>query len=253
MMDNKLEHILDKLRKLLDLKESATQCGELGEANAAAAAITRLLKEYDLTLQDIPNEQKQLDPVDMEVIPYRFSYMKHKWYWVLQTVIAKYNSCQIIRTRTFNEDKLVDIIYKVVGRKQHRKVVLYLISFCAHQFIRIGKSNYESWKFGYIRSTGRIPPSLGIYMKSFLLGCVQGLDEKLEQEQHNFPEEKLKALVVTNKTAIAEFLNNMEVKTAKSKALKVDMDALEEGREVGRNIDLNKGIEDKSDKPSFLQ
>ena len=54
-----LSRILEKLRKLMDLKESATQCGEFGEANAAAAGITRLLREYDLTMQDIPSDRKK--------------------------------------------------------------------------------------------------------------------------------------------------------------------------------------------------
>ena len=79
--NNKIKAILGKLRKLMDLKVSATQCGEIGEANAAAAGITRLLKEYNLTLQDIPADAKELDPVDMETIPYHFPYMQHRWYW----------------------------------------------------------------------------------------------------------------------------------------------------------------------------
>ena len=53
-----IQKILLKLRKLMDLKASATQCGELGEANAAAAGITRLLREDDLTMQDIPTDAK---------------------------------------------------------------------------------------------------------------------------------------------------------------------------------------------------
>lgn len=252
MNDPKLQHILDKLRKLMDLKESATQCGELGEANAAAAAVTRLLKEYDLTMQDIPDAQKQLDPVEMEDISFQCTYMKYKWYWLLLDIIAKYNNCQIIRSRSFLGSRCVDTIYRVVGRKQHRQVVLYLISFCAHQFIQIGRRNYESWKFEYIRSTGCTPPSLVIYIKSFLFGCVCGLDEKLKQEQEKFPKEKLNALVVANQLAITDFLSNMDVKTARKKAVRVDRDAMDEGWEVGRNIDLHKGIAGKTEKPVFL-
>lgn len=46
---NQKDKILEKLRKLMNLKESATALGNEGEANAAAAGITRLLMEYNLT------------------------------------------------------------------------------------------------------------------------------------------------------------------------------------------------------------
>ena len=46
-MKTKKDKILEKLRKLMNLKESATALGNEGEANAAAAGITRLLMEYN--------------------------------------------------------------------------------------------------------------------------------------------------------------------------------------------------------------
>ena len=73
--EEKLQRILDKLRKLMDLQSSARSIGNEGEANAAAAGISRLLKEYDLTLEDIPAEARPQNPVDLEEIPYRFNYM----------------------------------------------------------------------------------------------------------------------------------------------------------------------------------
>ena len=94
--------------------------------------------------------------------------------------------------------------------------------------------------------------TLVIYIKSLLFGCLCGLDEKLKPEQEKFPEEKLNALVVANQLAITDFLSNMDVKTARKKAVRVDRDAMDEGWEVGRNIDLHKGIAGKTEKPVFL-
>ena len=240
--DNNIQKILEKLRKLMDLKVSATECGELGEANAAAAGITRLLREYDLTLQDIPEEQKMLDPVNIEGVPFRFAYMQYKWYWLLLDCIARHNSCDIIRSRKREENKVVDISYQVVGRKQHREVVLYLISFCAHQFIAIGKRKYPEYKINHIKTTGITPKPLAEYMKSFLFGCVAGLYEKLEAEEKNLPQDKLNALVVANKNEIEAFMAGMNVTVAKVTSIKTDKQIMEEGRDVGRNIALSKGI-----------
>ena len=115
---NKLEHILNKLRKLMDLEASARQCGEEGEANAAAAGISRLLAEYDLTLQDIPDEIKPVDPIGIERIEYQFKYRQYRWYWDLLDVVAEHNSCSIIRTRDYQERDRVDTYYQVIGRKK---------------------------------------------------------------------------------------------------------------------------------------
>lgn len=241
--DNNLQKILTKLRKLMDLKVSAIQCGELGEANAAAAGITRLLKEYDLTLQDIPTDIKEVDPVDMETIEYHFQYMQHKWYWCMLDVIAKYNNASIIRTR--HKDglgKIVDVEYSVIGRKINREVVLYLISYLGNRFIQLGKNSYPKWKMNYIKTLGVTPPVLGVYMKSFLLGCVTGLDEKLRNEQDNLDTDKVNALVKVTRTEIDEFMRNLDVKNARNRKVNVFASALEEGEEIGRNIQIHKGV-----------
>lgn len=227
----------------MDLKVSATQCGEIGEANAAAAGITRLLKEYNLTLHDIPADAKELDPVDMETIPYRFPYMQHRWYWALLDVVAKYNNSSIIRTRTLNGlGKVVDTEFRVVGRKLNREVVLYLVSFLGNQFTRIGKNNYPKWKMDYIMQFGNTPPVIGLYMKSFLLGCVIGLEEKLKKEQEAIQSDKLNALVKVNNTEIAEFIKAMDVKNARNRKVNAIETAFTEGAEVGRNIQIHKGV-----------
>ena len=70
MMDT--DKILQKLRKLMNLKESAAAVGNVGEANAAAAGITRLLLEYNLSEKDIPEQDKIDNPIAVEDIPYRF-------------------------------------------------------------------------------------------------------------------------------------------------------------------------------------
>ena len=48
------EKITERIRKLIRLKESATQIGSEGEAHAAAAAVHRLLMEYNLSLLALP-------------------------------------------------------------------------------------------------------------------------------------------------------------------------------------------------------
>lgn len=67
----KKDKILEKLRKLMNLKESAQALGNEGEANAAASGITRLLIEYNLTEEDIPEQEKWENPIVSEKIPFK--------------------------------------------------------------------------------------------------------------------------------------------------------------------------------------
>lgn len=60
--------------------------------------------------------------------------------------------------------------FQIIGRKKNVEVVLYLISFLAHQFVIIGKRKYPNYKYECIRKYGITPKTLAMYMKSFLYG-----------------------------------------------------------------------------------
>jgi hypothetical protein len=248
-----LARILEKLRKLMDLKESAIQCGEFGEANAAAAGITRLLREYDLTMQDIPSEQKEKDPVDMEIIPFKFMYMNFPWYWNLLNTIAHYNNARIILHRHFDtQGKVDEQFYKVIGRKKNREIVLYLISFLCHQFIRLGQKAYPKWKYQTMHRTGLTPANRTTFMKSYLIGCVFGLDDKLESEQKAASSEKLTALIKVNKAEIDAFIKDMNVKKARQKDIHGIDTVMVMGLETGRNVSLHEGLEGNTAEAKIL-
>ena len=240
--NSKLQSILEKLRKLMDLKNSATECGEAGEAAAAAAGITRLLKEYDLTLSDIPSELKPQDPVDIEEVEFHCSYMNLKWYWSMIDTIARFNNASTIRTQYKNASgKVYQTIYKVVGRKKNREIVLYLTSFLSNQFLQIGKREYSSYK-ELCKVNGSEPIKAGDYMNSFLLGCVKGLREKLQAEQDSMSSEKMTALVKVGRQEIDEFLKGMNVTHARGRKSSVYGDVYGLGEKTGREISINKGI-----------
>ena len=240
--NSKLQSILEKLRKLMDLKNSATECGEMGEAAAAAAGITRLLKEYDLTLQDIPSELKQQDPVDLECIEIVCSYRNLKWYCKMLTTIAHFNSSSILRRQYMDAyGKVNSTVYNVIGRKKNREVVIYLASFLAEQFLQIGRREYKSYKEKR-KLYGRSCMTAGEFMNSFLLGCVKGLNEKLQAEQDAMQSEKLTALVKVSKQEIDNFLQGMNVRHFKTRKSSVYGDVYGLGEKTGREISIHKGV-----------
>lgn len=245
-MKTKKDKILEKLRKLMNLKESATALGNEGEANAAAAGITRLLMEYNLTENDIPEQENLENPIVSEEIPFKIS-TNGRWYSDLISVVCEYNMCRSLIISKFNNGRMKCSEFEIIGRKKNVEVVLYLISFLSHQFIAIGKRNYEEYKHDCIWKYGKSPKSLIMYLKSFLYGCVIGLSEKFDESKRILEtENNITALVRTTKSEIDDFLKGEKI--GKARKSKSDIDALcaMRGIETGKNVEICKGIHAES-------
>lgn len=241
MKTNK-DKILEKLRKLMNLKESAMALGNEGEANAAASGITRLLMEYNLTENDIPEQEKLENPIVSKEIPFKTE-ICGSWYCDLISVVCKHNMCRNLIVSRRNKGRMRRSEFEIVGRKNSVDIVLYLISFLSHQFISIGKRGYAQYKHDCIWKYGRRPESLTMYLKSFLFGCVIGLSDKLKNDKKILEEQTdITALVVCTKAEIDDFLKDEKIgKTRESKS-EIDVFCASKGMDVGKNIEINKGI-----------
>lgn len=241
-METKKDKILEKLRKLMNLKESATALGNEGEANAAAAGITRLLMEYNLTENDIPEQEKLENPIVSEEIPFKTE-ISGSWYGDLILVVCEYNMCRCLIISKYNNGRRKRSEFEIIGRKKNVEVVLYLISFLSHQFITIGKRDYAEYKHDCVWKYGTYPKSLVMYLKSFLYGCVVGLTNKLEEGKKVLEKEtNITALVRTTKSEIDDFLKGEKIGKAREAKSEIDALCAMKGVEVGRNVEICKGI-----------
>lgn len=245
-MGTNKDKILEKLRKLMNLKESAKELGNYGEANAAAAGITRLLIEYNLSESDIPEQEKINNPIVSEEIPFKAEMSDGPWYFNLVDVICNYNMCSCLQVSVSRNGRMKRDRMEIVGRKNNVEVVLYLISFLSHQFVSHGKHSYPQYKHDCIRKYGTYPKSITMYMKSFLYGCVCGLVENFEEDKNTYENKTdIKALVCTAKSEIDEFLKGKKIGTCSPSKPAIDILCAKKGVEVGRNIEVCKGIHAK--------
>ena len=239
----KEDKILEKLRKLMNLKESAHALGNEGEANAAAAAITRLLLEYNLTEQDIPEQEKIDNPIVSEELSYKAERYAGVWYSDLVSVVCEHNMCRDLIISIQCNGRMKRSKFQIVGRKCNVEVVLYLISFLSHQFISIGNLKYPQYKHDSIFKHGIYPKTLTSYMKSFLIGCVVGLNEKLVASKEELSSTTdITALVMSDKVDKDKILKGTKICTARSTTPKIETNIAKEGVMVGRNIEIHKGI-----------
>lgn len=242
MSENK-DKIFEKLRKLMNLKESALSLNNEGEANAAASGITRLLMEYNLTENDIPEQEKIDNPIVSEEIPYRTKVENGPWYKSLVSVLSEYNMCRCLIISCRKDMRLTRERFQVVGRKKNVEVVLYLISFLSNQFIKVGREKYPDYKRKCIYAFGRTPLSLNRFMKSFLIGCVSGLSDKLEETKQSITSQTdIAALVLSTKGEIDDFLKDEKIGKARNNKSIIDKMSAVIGAQIGYNIEVNKGV-----------
>ena len=240
---SKQDRILEKLRKLMNLQQSAEALGNEGEAHAAAAGISRLLLEYNLTLNDIPDEEKLDNPVISEEVPFKRS-IPGPWFQMMTDVCCRFNFCRslVVSTYNFRTGRYAKDSIEIVGRKKNVEIVQYLLSFLENALTSIGRKKYPSYRRERIFA-GITPKTQAMYMRSFLAGAVFGLQDQFKSQQEEVAASTdVTALVKSSKAEIDAFLEGLKI--GKDKGTKADVDhriALE-GYSSGREIQIHKGI-----------
>lgn len=240
MCDEKTEKLYEKLRKLMALKESAIEVGSVGEAEAAAAAIQRLLREYNLSEEEIPLEERVANPIVIENLNYYFVY-RNNWYRDFLLVLSDANLCHLMRESTKQGNRRVPLKIMVIGRKTNVDVVLFLASQLGNRLVAFCKAAYRKhvetkWKEGVTAVSEQT------FAMNYLMGCVDGLRRKFEEQ--NRPTEQ--SLVLSRTQEILDFKQQQfgETKPARIKSQTVNhQDAYKEGYQKGRNVDIYEGIE----------
>lgn len=200
-----LESVLKKLRKLQKLYEGAKQINSEGEAAAAAAAIQRLLTEYNLTMSEVGSDEEKKDEVNEQVVSgLNYKSIGGNWEYRLWYVICKWNFCKCFQ---------YGVSYKrliIFGSKENIEVVKWMWDMLAERFVEFSKNRWKE----YIKTDEYLnfKPSKDRYQRGYLQGAVEGLDAKLreisEKDKRDEPDygTRVTALVVRTNTAIDEYI-----------------------------------------------
>lgn len=133
--------------------------------------------------------------------------------------------------------------FQIVGRKKNVEVVLYLVSFLSNRFYQIGKKEYPSYRHDCLFKFGRRPQSIAMYLRSYLCGCVSGLNDKFRSEEQQLKQEcDITALTLSTRTEIDYFLKDEKIGKSHKSSQNVDDISAANGYETGRNVEINKGI-----------
>lgn len=237
-----LDRVLSKLRKLKTMYEGAKKINSEGEANSAAAAIQRLLTQYNLSMEEIGSDEEKKADVVMEeqTSGYTYKSIGGEWEFRLLYVLCKWNFCKCFQWGKTYKTLLM------FGKKENLETVKWLRELLSERFVKFSTTRFNEYK--KTTEYSMRPMSKDKYQRSYLMGCAAGLDAKLKEESDidKAKDEtfgtKVTALVVRNDAAITEYISN-KYKTGTGRRTKVNYDSsYSKGFKDGKNTELYKPV-----------
>lgn len=174
-----MENVIDKLRKLMAMQESAKKIGNIEEAQAFAAKAQELLTKYKLEMTDVEYaEQETAEPVmgeffsAQELLSLSVKKRHDNWIGMLVNAVAEANFCQVIRERRTNS-------FTVVGRATDRATTKNLFEYLSRACIEMAPQQAELF-FGPSPIPGFRHPRERSFISSFKLGFACAVYDRLE-------------------------------------------------------------------------
>ena len=135
-MEN-LNKILAKLKKLKALYESAKKIESEGEAQAAAAAIQRLLTQYNLSMEEIDEESTDNKILHEETSGYTYKSIGGCWESKLTNVLCENNFCKLLLKNGSYKSMII------IGKKENVETVKWMRTFLSEIFVSLSKIRYK--------------------------------------------------------------------------------------------------------------
>lgn len=191
MSNPELEAIMDKIQKLMNLKEGATSVGSYAEAENAASRIQDILMKYNLDIEQVQGHsiRKRAEFFNGWVdLSQKFDKRESFWVPKLYGAIGQNNLCRI----GIFQDGI-----SIIGRKEQTELVLYI----ADQMIaKIRIAEKYAWN-GYEGEEKR-----GTFRRGFFEGAVHGINNRLREEK-NDNSNPYAVMIVSREQELADFVN----------------------------------------------
>jgi hypothetical protein len=208
------EAIIEKIKKLFALSNSPSEA----EALLAMEKANHLLKEYNLSISDIKEDNR----FSLIEEAYSSCQKERTWRTVLIQIVCKANFCTLVQYNFYKKKE-----FHIVGKKHNIVVAKEMIAYLESAIERISKE------------------VSGTYRNSFKLGIVSRLAERFKEiEKRDEPESK--ALVVQEFSAIKQYLSEQNFTNQVVTYRPSNSSAYYQGLEAGSQISLNSQVSSNS-------
>ena len=245
-----MDNITEKIKKLLALSQSSNE----NEATAAAAKVTEMLTQYNLTLADLGG--LTVEPIDEMTIDQ--SLKNVPWKMFLLQAIAQVNYCVAFsRSTHYGPVRAV-----VIGRPTNILIIQQLYEYLVTAVDRVTKEAIAAYK---VELSGKTRT----FANNFRKGCAIRIKERLEEQRRQIESEGIPATATTSavdalvccslvereSSAIDTYLAPFGLVIGQKKS-RVSGDGYAAGIEAGSRIGLNKQVKQSATTPrlpSFCQ
>ena len=221
--------LLERIRKVQGYLKSDNP----NEAAVAAAKLSELLMKHNISLSDIPESERPVDPFVNTATDGEKRLAD--WRVTLAGAIARANLCGIVVSGSS---------IRWLGRKSNVEVAQYIYETCANDLQRICDGLWYAI-FDLLKKDGTTDIIHGKTWKAdFLQGAAKGVQEKLREEFGQWTANaNANAMITTNKYELAMF-THLEYPYLGSygHGVRVGGNAYGLGVKTGRNVSFRTGV-----------
>lgn len=235
MSQNEVNSILDKLRKLANLKEGAEAVGSYEEAANAAAKFQDLLLKHNLTEKQVMDHGIEKKARMLEK---HFDCMEYNignstgWVERLVSAVAHSCLCRVVRLGHTKATK------SILGEEHNVLAAVYM----TEQLIsKISIASSVSWRL-YKGAEKK-----GAFIRGFLLGAVNAICERLHKQEEEIakPNTEMGLMVIDKRALATRFMMDkyQNLRSARPSSISSSSsDGYGRGVAAGRAMDINKGV-----------
>jgi hypothetical protein len=228
------DKVLDKLAKMIAMRDSAAEVGNKAESEAFAAAVNRMLLQHELAESDVNFAAAQEnDPVveirvNRQAAGIKTSKVRVEWQESVARVVARANMCKFLVIPGSNA-----IIF--VGTKSHATVAEYTYSLLVVNAAKIAHKEYCD--FWWSLPKGDKEEASGFkkaWLAAFISRIAQRFEEELRRTVQEAPVSSSTAMVRINQSLVKaqQYVDGMQTRNAAG--LKRTSSGNTEGRARGR-------------------
>lgn len=264
MTEGERQKAIERIKKLIKLSEGQSNAsGALGdvlanEAASAAALAAKLLTRYNLTMDEVEGAENASEMVDVasgvtvaRLDPWRVALASAIGYYHMTKVF--FRKVYAVSDRTGKPGMRYEFFY--YGRKSNAEVAAYTLHQVYFRMLEMSEqvtsdylerltATYGVRNAYLVKGQGLAHPN--IFRNSWLMGCVQGIGDKLKEIRTQYTSAESAIVLVRDQeveTAWTSYSSNMRTRSGQSSARYRD-DAIEKGYKAGKNMEIQNGLEE---------
>lgn len=187
--------IIERLRKLKALYEGANSIGSEAEAANTAAKMHRIMVEYNISLNDITEEELRNTIVHRWQPTCLYPSIGGKWQEALYIILCSFNMCSAY----FQRGRRGEIL--IVGSKNNVDNVIWLFKTLSFKMVELSKVRWKELE--------KKTCSKDKFQRDYLMGFAHGIADRMKLENEEVVSEHgrvVNDIVLRNQTAIIDYL-----------------------------------------------